>query len=176
MLLHDLLRMPAICLIVAGCATAGRVLETPAAPRPADHVGPFEILGVISRSTCTLNRANAHTVFDETVNVNVPPGTELIVPAMRGWVAGFGKIDPNDCTSNSVEWGYVDHHFGFALLNVGVERINTTDTSTTPPTQTAMIRVQAHLTDDNGDDRWFGYINYTLICLGRRQVAPLGIP
>jgi hypothetical protein len=153
-----------------GCATAGRDFETPVGPRPGDQLdGPFVVLGLISRNTGTLSRADGRSLFEESVTVNVPPGTELIVPTMRGFLLGFGRTDPEDLSAGTGDaaWHSEDHHLGFAYVNVYVDRIHAVDTSSTPPTQTAVIHVQARLTDDNGDDKWFGDVNYTLICLAK---------
>src|SRR4051794_20163329 len=81
------------------CATSPRDLETPAGPRTGDQLVPFEILGVLSRGTSTLHRSNARDAYEETFTVSIPPGTEIIVPAIRGWSMGFGRTTPED-TSN----------------------------------------------------------------------------
>ncbi|HEX9945487.1 MAG TPA: hypothetical protein VGG03_26030 [Thermoanaerobaculia bacterium] len=154
--------------VLSACASAPRDFETPTGPRPGNQPGPWIVLGVISLNTSTLNRSDARQNFQETLTVNVPPGTELIVPAMRGWVAGFGSTNPEDLsTVTEARWNPDDHHLGLAFINVAVEDINAVDTSTSPPTQTAAIRITARLSDNNADDRWFGSVNYTLICFGR---------
>lgn len=173
---RELMTLVTLLLMATGCATTEFEFETPFGPRSADQIGPFEVLGVISRNTSTLNRSNAHNLFEEDVNINVPPGTELIVPAMRGWVMGFGSTNPANLGTDAASWNATDHNLGFAFLNIGVERINAVDRTTSPPTQTAVIRVAARLTDDNFDDRWFGSVNYTLICLGRRRAPVLAVP
>jgi hypothetical protein len=101
----------------------------------------------------------------------VPPGTEIILPTIRGWSLGFGNTTPADTsTVGSFTWNPDDHHLGIAELNISVGRINAVDTATTPPTQTATIRIHALLSDNNGDDQWWATVNYNLICLGRRSV------
>jgi hypothetical protein len=152
-----------------GCSTAPRDFETPAGRRPGDQLGPWIILGVLSRETSTLNRSNARPPFEERVTVNVPPGTELIIPAIQGWITGFGRIEPADLSTfeGTANWHTDDHHLGLSQMIVTVEDINSADTTTTPPTQTARIRIGAVLSDNNGDDPWFGTLRYTLICLGR---------
>ena len=87
---------------------------------------------------------------------------------MRGWTAGFGTMNPEDLSATPIaEWTSDDHHLGLASVHVGVTDINPVDTSTSPPTQTATIRIAARVADRNFDDRWCGSVNYTLICLGR---------
>lgn len=156
--------------LIPACATHPRKVETPEGPGPGDQTGPFVILGVLSRSTSTLRRADAKETFEDTVTVNVPPGTELIVPAVRTWVAGFGSSDPEDLSTPDTAtftWNAQDHHFGVGLFNVWVKDINAVDTSTTPPTQTATIGVSLTLSDKGANKEWFGGLNYNLICLGR---------
>ena len=162
----------ALALLVSGCATAPREFETPQGPRSGDQLSAFEILGVLSRNTSTLHRPNGQQFFQETVTVNVPPGTDIIVPAMRGYAIGYGRTAPDDLSAlntSTFTWFREDHNLGLAALNVFVEDINAVDTSTTPPSQTAKITIMALLSDDNGDDGWFGTVNYNLLCLGRKN-------
>jgi len=156
--------------IAFGCSTGPREIETPQGPRSADQSGPFIVVGVISRSTSTLRRANANSPFEETFTINVPPGTQFVIPAVRGWAAGYGKTVPEDLSpipdpNASLTWHPNDEHFGLAWFNVFVDRINAVDNSTTPPTQTAVIKVTAILGDENLDNEWWGLVNYTLLCL-----------
>ncbi len=157
-----------LCGALSGCSNPVN-FQTPTGQQPGDQFGPWIILGVLSRSTSTLSRADGRSTFLETTTVNVPPGTELIVPAVRGITTGFGSTEPADLSvsGGSFEWSTEDHNFGMTMINVSVTDIDAVDTSTTPPTQTATINVSALLTDDDGRDRWFGGVNYTLICLGR---------
>jgi hypothetical protein len=160
-------------IVFLSCSTVSRDVVTPFGSRPGDQVGPFVILGILHRSTSTENRPDGHAQFSENVDVNVPPGTELIIPVVRGYQLGYGTIDPPDFTTSadrqSFTWHPDDHHFGVAALNVSVDRINAVDNSTTPPTQTARVVVDGKLADVNGDDRWWGSVNYTLLCLGRQR-------
>jgi hypothetical protein len=106
------------------------------------------------------------------VTINVPPETILIVPAVRGWLTGYGKTDPEDLSSlpGPLTWHREDHNLGMTLFNISVKDINAVDNSSSPPTQTAVINIQLYLSDDNSDDTWFGDVNYTLLCLGKKQV------
>lgn len=159
-----------LMFFLQSCATGPRDYESPIGPISSDQLTPFHILGVISRNTSTLNRSSAHHAFEETITVNIPPGTSLIIPAIRGWVTGYGKTDPEDLSAltsgETATWHTADHHLGFQQLNIFVADINAVDFSTSPPTQTATITIQSLLSDDNGDDSWFGDVNYNLICLG----------
>jgi hypothetical protein len=167
--LKGLVAILSLSALSYACATAPSNFQTPAGPIPGDQTGPFEILGLISRNTSTQHRPDARTDFDETVTVNVPPGTEIIVPAMRGWWLGYGSTTPEDIsTTIPFTWRTEDHHFGVAYFDIIVTRIDAVDNSTTPPTQTATIHILGRLTDNNLDDSWWGLVDYTLLCLGRR--------
>ena len=157
------------------CATTPPDFETPRGPRSGDQPGPWVILGVLNRNTSSLKRANATEPFQEGVRVDVPVGTELIIPTIRGFGAGYGRTDPEDLSGGgSFTWHAADHHLGVLYLNVQVVDINAPDNSTTPPSQSASLTVTALLADDNLDDQWFGTINYTLLCLGRPQGPVIG--
>lgn len=156
-----------IFVVTGGCSTTPRNLETPQGERSGDQLRRLDILGVLSRSTSTLHRPNANNQFQETVTVNVPPGTLIIIPAVYGWALGYGRTDPEDIsTVKKFNWNREDHNLGLAQLSVHVMDIDAVDTSVTPPTQTAKIEITAMLSDDNGDDQWFAGVNYNLLCLG----------
>lgn len=154
-----------------GCATAPKDLETPSGPVPGDQFGPMEIVGIISKSTTTLNQPNSNRIFEEEISIDVPVGTEIIIPAIRGWRLAYGEVDPNTIESHigtsaqAPRWTIDDHHFGFGLVNVFVKDVNAPDMRANPPKQTATIQVQLILGDDNLDDRWSGMVNYNLICI-----------
>lgn len=156
-----------IIALMVGCSTGSRDIETPEGARGGDQTGPFIVLGVLSRGTSTLHQSNAHNAFSETIKVNVPVGTALIVPAVRGWTMGYGSTTPEDLsgTPGPVTWHREDHNLGASYFNVFVQDIDAPDPATN--TQTATIVVEMLLSDDNSDDDWFGYVNYTLLCLGR---------
>ena len=151
------------------CATAPRDFETPQGPRSGDQLVAFDILGVISRITSTRHRSSAFPAFEENATINVPPGTDIIVPAIRGWMIGYGATDPDDLTMvDQSRWHPEDHNFGLMIVNVAITRVNAVDNTTSPPSQTATVKVTATLSDDNSDDGWFAAVNYNLICLGRK--------
>lgn len=96
-------------------------------------------------------------------------GTVAIVPAVRGWAFGYGSTDPEDLATSPpdkpINWHPEDHHLGLQSLNIYVEDIDAPNPAAN--TQTATVHISAILSDDNGDDTWFGYANYTLLCLGK---------
>jgi hypothetical protein len=161
-----------LIILCYACNTGPRQVETPQGPRSADQSGPFIILGIVSRNTSTLSQADAKKGFEETVTVNIPPGTEIIIPTVRGWFTGYGKTTPEDLSqqpdpNGSLIWQPNDEHFGLAWFNVFVDHINAIDTSTTPATQTAVIKIVCILGDENLDNRWWASVNYNLFCLAK---------
>src|SRR6476469_7817604 len=82
-------------LLIAGCATAPKDFETPTGPMPAEQFGSMEIIGIINRSTTSLNESKSNPGFSEEVTVEVPVGTEFIIPSVRGWSLAYGELDPN---------------------------------------------------------------------------------
>jgi len=168
-----------LCLLtvflIAGCATAPKDFETPTGPMPAEQFGSMEIIGIINRSTTSLNESKSNPGFSEEVTVEVPVGTEFIIPSVRGWSLAYGELDPNTVEAHiglaNASWKSEDHHFGISNVNIFVKDINAPDLSANPPKQTAMLDVSLNLGDYNLDDKWFGEVNYTLLCL-RRVPAP----
>lgn len=158
-------------LLTVSCTTKPGQIETPTGPVSGELNGPFQVLGVISRVTYT-NQPNAGISYHETVHVQVPPGTVMIVPAVKGYISGFGAITDADADHDgeldSFTWtNHPDHHLGVMNFGVRVLDINAVDTSATPPTQNADVEVTMILSDTNRDDAWFGAVGYNLICLGR---------
>ena len=156
-------------LTVAACAS-DRDIQTPVGPVSGQVAGQFIVLGVAFKATSTGNRPNAGTVFRETVDLDVPAGTEVIVPALTGWDIGFGSTDPEDLSPQAApesvfNWRATDHHYGWSRVGVVVRDIDALAPGAT--TQRARIEVQATLTDNNLDDPWWGVIRYQLIFLGR---------
>jgi len=156
-------------LLLAACATAPRDIETPTGQVPGMVSGPFVVLGVADRATSTLNRANALSDFVETVHVDAPLGTQVIVPVLRGWTLGYGSTDPADhspqpAPESTFRWNSEDHHFGIGMVNIAVIDLNAAVPGAI--SQSATVQISARLNDDNGDDKWWGVVRYELIFLG----------
>lgn len=155
--------------LLGGCGTAPKDWESPLGPLGGDQFGAMEIIGISSKVTVTLNRPDARSAFVEDVTVDVPVGTEFIVPSIRGWRLAYGSLEPDTIQGHAADpnalWHSADRPFGVAAANVFVKDINAPDTSTNPATQTAVIEVTLDLADYNLDDRWFGLVNYSLIFL-----------
>jgi hypothetical protein len=103
-----------------------------------------------------------------------------VVPAPNLWWLGHGRLQPeildplNDNLSAS--WETEDHNWGVGRVQVSVVDLNTPDFTQNPPKQTARLHILMHLSDDNGDDSWFGVAGYTLLFLGQapRPPRPMG--
>jgi len=153
--------------LAAGCATADRDIRTPAGPIAGQISGNFVILGIANQATSTRSRPGGTGEFLETIAVDVPAETVMIVPALRGWDLGYGSTDPEDLSpgGTAFSWRPADHHLGMASVNVTVIDIGSLVPGAT--TRRASIEVSARLTDVNGDDPWWGVIRYQLLYLGR---------
>ena len=172
----------ALTIVLYGCASEPKPFETPAGASEGQQFGDMEIIGIANHATTSLNRPNFfNPPFDEDVTIDVPVGTEFIIPSIRGWRLVYGELTPNSVDAHldkpgaTALWKSADHHFGQGAVNVFVEDVNAPDLSVTPPKQTARLKVSMGLSDFNGDDRWFGLVNYSLIFLKRRTPPLAGI-
>ena len=161
----------------AGCATTPIGVETPSGRVP-DLFEQLQVLGIASRVTSSLNQSGGGDPFlyEELVEIEVPVGTQVILPAVNGWTMGYGKIDPDTLEGhvNQGTWRPADHHFGFSAVFVQIQDIDAPDMGADPPSQTATLRIVVRLSDDNADDRWFGTVFYGLLFLGRVE-SPVGV-
>jgi hypothetical protein len=170
-----------LVIMMAGCSTVPLGVETPKGTRPGDVFGRMEILGFSSKLTRTLNQKNQGNqplLFIEHATINVPVGTEFIVPSIKGWWLSYGSLEPADFGDGRVSWITTDHNFGLATVNVNVLDIDAPDMSATPPTQTAKIDIEMRLCDVDHEDDWFGFVSYDLLFLAKQKVKldPTKIP
>lgn len=153
-------------LAVSGCAGISRRVETPAGPHFVTN-RPFNILGVIRRTATTENQGSHSGVVSFDESVNVPVGTDVILPAVQGWLVGFGHLDPDDLSMSDALGGLATTvHPGQRPL--GAEYVYVAVTDINAPSgglQTATIRHNFLMTDKNNDDSWFGVVSYHLVCL-----------
>ena len=162
----------AICLLIgalSGCAgTTPESIATIEGPAINGVIArPLEIIGVINLSTASGNVPDASGSHFVRASVEVPPGTALIVPAVRGWGLGYGTVQPSSANPDAeISWKPADHHWGLGNVEVSVVKIHPPNMTTQPTTQIAEISVRFFLSDDNQDDEWFGAVDYTLLCLG----------
>jgi len=110
------------------------------------------------------------------VNIDVPLGTQVIVPSPNRWCQGYGRIEPEMLDplddNQSASWHSEDHNWGLGWFQISAVDVNAPDFSQNPPKQTAQLRVAMFLSDDNSDDSWFGVAGYTLVFLGNAQRPP----
>jgi hypothetical protein len=163
-------------LIVAVIAVIGQLyttfsssitdLETPWGGEEGSMIAPMNVLGVINLTTSTGNRDADNGEFIEHLMVEVPVGTDVIVPCIRGWWIGYGRaVQDNIDELSNFTWDPDDHYWGLGTFSIEVVDINAPNTSVEPPTQSAQIGVKAFLGDHNHDDPWFGLVQYSLMCL-----------
>ena len=148
--------------------TVTDTIETPVGPSEGQIFAPLQVLGVVARQTSTKNQSDSWRSHFETITIDVPVGTQVIVPCVTKWWLTYGKltpdVEPDEVTGFQVD----DHHWGSGYVNIRVADINAPDFSSSPPTQSATLELNLWLTDHNHDDQWFGEVAYTLICLGSR--------
>jgi len=168
-LLHKAAAAAALALL-AGCSTSPREIQTPTGAIRGQVNGPFVVLGVASRATSSLNRPNGMTAFIQTVRIDVPAGTEVVVPALIGWDLGYGSTLPADLSGqvtpeSTFTWTPTDRSLGMARVDISVTDIDALAPGAT--TQSATLRIGMQLADSHGDDPWWGVVRYQLIFLGR---------
>jgi hypothetical protein len=157
-------------VLIAACSTSPREIQTPNGAVAGQVNGPFVVLGVASRATSTLSRPNGNTFVQTVRLLDVPAGTEVIVPTITGWDLGYGSTTPADLSGQTTpestfDWNPADHHLGLARIDISVTDIDAPAPGAT--SQSATLRIGAQLADVNGDDPWWGVIRYQLIFLGR---------
>lgn len=102
------------------------------------------------------NQSNAHNTISRDITVQPPPGTTLVVPWLTGFALTFGKLSLSSngtVSSVSVE----DHHLGLAAVGIYVAGFGY---------DSVTLRVNAVLTDKNGDDKWSGVAYAAALFLG----------
>ena len=159
--------------LLSSCATVPRNIETTTGGISGDYFSPLQILGISSKRTVTLNRPNFNE-FEEHYTIEVPVGTEFIIPVMRSFNLAFGKMVTNTVEAHAYGGEAIVHPrgFGHSMVNIYVDRIYAPDYSVSPPKQTATILVQCRLVSDETGRKWFGGTNYHLIYLGKLEENP----
>jgi len=173
--LHQSLKQLILLLFVItglfACDSADRPIETPTGPQ-MPVFRDMHVIGIIRRTTITGNQkfnaipsGEPIRFSSEDYEIEVPVGTQLIVPAIKGWVTAYGKTTPDnieDILADGFTWTIEDHHLAMQSVDVNVTDINAPDGDR----QTANIKVTMLLRDVNSDDPWFGIVGYHLICFG----------
>ena len=165
--------LSAVLLATTSCATMDRPIESPTGPIQGVKTGPYVVLGVGNKTT-SLHAGSAKSLLQETVDIQAPVGTEVIVPAITEWSLGYGTTDPQDLsgvpTGQPVTWHSEDHNFGYGHAKVEVIDIDAAAPGAT--FQSAKVQVIIMLSDENSDDTMFGVVGYQLIFLGKQPVTP----
>lgn len=154
------------------CATVPTTVQTPTGGAGGDLFKPMTVLGLSQRATCTGNLPDAGRYWDsepgQPIRINIPVGTEAILVGIKGWWLMYGSQNPDYCSGSEVYGEIDDQHWGSGFVLVSVSDIDAPNFSVTPATQTATIRVQMSLRDNEPDDPWTGMVTYSLLFLGRQ--------
>jgi hypothetical protein len=151
---------------LTGCAgTSHTDIQTVEGPITNGIVSrPLVVLGLVKLATRSGNLTQFQGTHEIQATVDIPVGTAVIVPAVDGWLLGYGSAQAR--SDDAFDWTTEDHNYGIGFVDVTVTKINPPNTISQPPTQTAELVISFALSDDNQDDPWFGGVGYTLLCLG----------
>lgn len=153
---------------LAGCTTATQPIATPTGNVTGIVQGPMVVLGTEARRTST-GKIEDGAEFRVRLSIDVPVGTQVIVPSITGYSVGFGETEPEDInlidpSAPTYTWKRDDKHFGALQLSVLPVDIDAAAPGAT--SQTAQFVVLMRLLDGGADDKWWGTISYNLLYLG----------
>jgi hypothetical protein len=164
-------------LLSPGCATVRLPIAIEGRERqrqPSEVDQRLEILGIASRKTGTGNLPNANGVnlpYSETVNVPAPAGTEIAFVVPEGWILGHNSTSPATpiVPYTPFKWYHDDNAWGLGWAQAYVEKINPAPPGGTPSVDVTVVLT---LSDDNGDDPWFGTVYWEVVFLGKAVGTP----
>lgn len=156
----------ALLTLLGACTLTGRV-PTPSGGTTSLE-GPMQILRVVRKATTTGNQPNAPSVIQERVNLTCPRGTSTVIPVLENQGFGYGSITPDDLSwlpgGTARTWHHTDHNLG--LIESGVTVLGIA-APRADGEQEVTLNAFAFLRDDNGDDPWWWYASYHVMCLGQ---------
>ena len=114
------------------------------------------ILGYSTQTIVLDNQSNGGRAARKFVTIAIPEGTTHVVPSLAGFVFVFGKILANQ-DGAIFDLSVDDHHLGLESINIVVGEVGRT---------TATLGISMLLRDKNGDDRWSGVLNASILFLG----------
>lgn len=151
-----LLLLLAPLLLLTGCGVGTWTLATPIGPRSADYFEEFHIIGV--ERDQWIFRTRPPDGY-ETRTIEVPAGTEFVVPVLEGWELRFGT--PDEARGQN---------FGLAAVSLLPGRWELPSDPASP--SEVRLVFTGLLSDLGSDDEYTARIWYSLIFL-RRAVDPL---
>ena len=163
------------CALLAGCATTrNETIATIEGPATSGVIArPLQVVGLLKLSTTSGNISAGENSHFVQATVDVPIGTAVIMPTLHGWTLAYGEAQPNSGNPDAeIDWSAEDHNWGLGTVEVSVVKINPPNMLTQPATQTAELSIRFLLRDDNGDDPWFGGVDFSLLCLGVPGATP----
>ena len=163
-----LLASIALLSTLVGCNTIVGNVNTPSGGTPILN-GPLQILRVVRRATTTGNQPNGTTAVQQRVSLTCPRGTLTVIPVLENQGFGFGSITPDDLSwlrspGGTRTWSPTDHHLGWLESGVTLLDINAPRAD---GEQEVTLNAFAILRDVNGDDPWWWYATYHVMCLGQ---------
>jgi hypothetical protein len=137
------------------------------APAPPAGVpgGPhYDVVGLARRTTIAHNEPGARSLFQELVEVEVPPETTDVLPLVHAWALGYGQYFAWDVPDEPGAWMRQNHRHAVGQAGIYLREI---DRSRARPK--ARVVVSLWLRDRDAADPWFGRVNYTLLFLAYRR-------
>ena len=158
----------ALMLLLVSCNRL-RPIQTSTSPdNDGEYFRGLDIIGFSKYQVSTDNQSNAQNPLVRIERINIPIGTDAIIPSVEGWLFGFGMLQPTGQTDGELS-GYRPlvqaKKLALGQFHVFVDRIYPANLSASPPIQQADIKIIAYLVDENVSQPWFGKVDYHLIFL-----------
>lgn len=134
-------------------------LPTPLGPRAVDRFERFDVIGL--GETVQLGFVGRPPGPPEYHSIEVPPGTEFIVPIIEGWRLAYFRPAR-------------DHNIGLALCNVVPEGWEVPPRTSEPPH--VRLTWGAAVADGRAEDRFTATIRFSLLYLRRAEAAYVPAP
>jgi hypothetical protein len=159
-------------------------VQMPSRPPLPGATKPLQVLGVASQVVVTKNYDDAQKVAVAHVAARAPADTEQVIAVQRRWTLAHGSMQDSSAWESCLRgagsctglvWNAKDRPWMAGLADVYVKSMGPVDTTTTPPTRLVDVDVSHLLSDDNGDDSWFGDLILDLVFLGPATVVR-GLP
>lgn len=144
-------------VMLLGCATRPFALATPIGPRAADYFERFQILDVQTFRNAE-SSGQAPTGGLQHIEVDLPFGTEFVVPVLQGW-----RLIMEPATSG-------DTQYGFSVVTLSPEHWELPSSPGTPAR--TQLAYSGFITNGGGRNHFSAFTDYSLIFL-RRADSPL---
>jgi hypothetical protein len=121
----------------------------------------LEIVGMIPGHT-VINAADSNALQQRQVFVDVPAGTQFVLPSLSGWMLGYGSVQENADGTFSLPTA-AEQSYGRGLASVTVLELH----DPVPPaaTKTAVVNVSALLQCGEPRAEWSAIVGWSLLLL-----------